>query len=131
MSRTTPQRATAVGAAAVAALVLWAGTGGAPVLTDGRHIGAAAVLVTTVVVGLAGWALLAVLERTTRHAPAIWVTVATLVFGLSLLPVAGAAKGSDLGALLGLHTIVYVVLTVAFWRSAQSVSVAQRAKPVV
>ena len=134
--RTSVQRGAAVGAAAVGALVLWAGTGGDPVVqaADGgeQHVGAAAVVITAVVAGLAGWALLAVLERTTRHAYAIWATVATLVFGLSLIPMAGAAVGaSSLGALLGLHVVVYVLLTIAFGKTAQSVSAAHRVKPVV
>ncbi|EXG79805.1 DUF6069 family protein [Cryptosporangium arvum] len=131
MSKKTIQRGAAVGAAAVCALVLWAGTGGHPV-ADGRTVGAGAVLATSVVAGLAGWALLAVLERFTRHAYAIWATVATLVYGFSLIPSAGAADGAaNVGTLLGLHTIVYVVLMVAFGKSAQSVRAPQAVKPVV
>jgi hypothetical protein len=134
--RTSVQRGAAVGATAVGALVLWAGTGGDPVVRAAggaeQHVGAASVVITTVVAGLAGWALLAVLERTTRRAYAIWVTVATLVFMLSLVPMAMAAVGAaSLGALLGLHVLVYTLLTTAFGRTGQSVSAARCVKPAV
>ncbi|GAA0257425.1 DUF6069 family protein [Cryptosporangium japonicum] len=124
----TVQRGAAVVAAGVCALVLWAGAGGDAV-ANGRPVGGGAVLVTGVLAGLAGWALLAILERFTRHAYAIWATVATAVYGLSLIPMAAAAEGAaNVGVLLGLHTIVYVVLMVAF---GQSVRAAHCVKPVV
>ena len=125
LHRTPVRRGAAVGAAAICALLLRAGTGGDAVVraADGgdQRVGAGAVLVTSVLAGLAGWALLAVLERVTRSAFVLWVVVATVVFGLSLIPAAAAADGaSSVGIPLGLHTIVYVVLTVGFWRTARS-----------
>jgi len=121
-ARPAVRRGAAVVGAGVAALVLWAGSGGDPVVraADGgeQHVGAAAVVVTAVLAGLAGWALLTVLERVTRRAFRIWLAVATTVFLLSLLPAAGAAVGAhSVGTLLGLHTIVFAVLVAGFRRT--------------
>ncbi|GAA4508852.1 MULTISPECIES: DUF6069 family protein [Nonomuraea] len=60
-------------------------------------VGPVAVVIATAVAGLAGWALLAVLERLTRRARAIWTAVAAAVLVLSLLgPLGGVNAGSQL-----------------------------------
>ncbi|CAN5159147.1 hypothetical protein BH20ACT5_BH20ACT5_01860 [soil metagenome] len=49
-------------------------------------VGLPAVIATSLVAGLAGWALLGLLERRTRRAGAIWTTVAVIVLLLSFAP---------------------------------------------
>jgi hypothetical protein len=69
----------------------------------GQHtleIGVVAVIILAFAAGVAGWALLAVLERLTRRAIAIWTTSATLVLLVSFLP--PAAPGADTTTRLGL-----------------------------
>ncbi|GAA4860250.1 DUF6069 family protein [Actinomycetospora straminea] len=41
----------------------------------------------TVVLGLVGWGVLALLERVTRHGTAIWTVLAALVVAASMIPV--------------------------------------------
>lgn len=41
----------------------------------------------TVVLGLAGWAVLALLERLTRYGTAIWTVLATVIVAASMIPV--------------------------------------------
>jgi hypothetical protein len=114
--RPAVQRAATVGAAATSAVILWAGSGGHPAVQSGT-IGAGAVLATSVIAGLAGWALLALLERATRRPLAIWLATATVVYLLSLLAaVPAAANASSAGTLIGLHSVVFAALVAGFWR---------------
>ncbi|WP_328474065.1 DUF6069 family protein [Actinoplanes sp. NBC_00393] len=69
-------------------------------------VGPAAVAVTAAVAALAGWALLAVLERFTSRAVRIWRIVAVAVFLVSLL---GTLGGVDAGAVFGLSLLHAVV----------------------
>jgi hypothetical protein len=49
-----------------------------------HDVGVGTVAVTSGAASLAGWALLALLEKVTRRAVAIWTAVASVVFLLSL-----------------------------------------------
>ncbi|MEH0845411.1 DUF6069 family protein [Micromonospora sp. CPCC 205711] len=104
-------RALAVLAATVAALVVWvvavplagvdlvARSGAAD-----RRVGPGAVVVTTVVAGLAGWALLALLERLTGRARVVWTGIAVAVLLVSLLgPLTGGVGAPATVTLLVLH----------------------------
>jgi hypothetical protein len=65
----------------------------------------------TVVVGLAAWAVLALLERTTRHATAIWTALALVVLVASYVPVfLVEATTATRVALLAVHTAVVVLV---------------------
>jgi hypothetical protein len=125
---TVARRAAVVLGAAVSALSLWAGAGGHPTVRSGgsvHPVGAVSVLVASVVAGLAGWALLAVLERATSRALLPWTVIAVLVFLLSLVSAATAGVGAgSKGTLLGLHCIVFAVLVAGFWRTVR------RARPL-
>jgi len=87
-------RAASIGAAAVATTTLF-GLGRAAGADMTIAVGGAApapfvpteIAVATVVIGLVGWAVLALLERFSRHAHRIWVTLAVLVVGLSMAPI--------------------------------------------
>jgi hypothetical protein len=76
------------------------------------------VLLTAAVASLAGWGLLAVLERTTRRARSVWTSVAVAVFVLMLpsLPGCTAAEGF---VLVLLHTAVAVPLVVGLRRTSR------------
>ncbi|WP_248958257.1 DUF6069 family protein [Sphaerisporangium perillae] len=114
-------RALAVAGAAVAGLAVWAvadpvagvdlavrlnGTAGAV-----DRVGPAAVVITSVLAGLAGWALLALLERLTRRGTSTWTVVALVVLVLSLAgPLASGVTAAAKIALLCMHLAVGAVL---------------------
>jgi len=128
-SRRVPGRSrlAVVGVAALAALADWAILGPlAGISLEARqggtqHIGAAAVVVSTVFVALAGWALLAILERRTPRARNIWTVVAAIVCTTSLG--SPLTNGIGLGAKLGLaslHLVVGAVVILGLRRTALS-----------
>lgn len=94
------QRATAVVGAVIAAVAAWF------VLTvlanvdlvvkqgsDRTTVGVVSVIAASLVVGLLAWLVLALIERTTRHAHNVWLVVSVAVFLLSLLGPLGAGQG--------------------------------------
>ncbi|MEV4656599.1 DUF6069 family protein [Micromonospora sp. NPDC049301] len=91
---------------------LVAGTGNAT-----QQITVAAVVVAAAVAALAGWALLALLERLTNRARAWWTSIAVAVLLLSLLvgPPSGVGGGAK-AALALLHLSVGVVLILGLSR---------------
>ena len=109
--------------AAGAALAVWAATraGGVDLAArtgdSARAVGPVTVAVTAVLAGLAGWGLLAVLERVLRRPNLVWRTVAVVVFVVSLTgPLAGVGTGAKL-ALAGMHLAVAAVLVAGLPRS--------------
>ncbi|GAA4056575.1 DUF6069 family protein [Actinomadura miaoliensis] len=107
-----------VAGAPAAALAVWtlavplAGTAPA-VRTDGgtQTIGPASVAVASLLVGLAGWALLAVLERWTPRPGRAWTIIALAVLALSLTGPFGNAVGVAAALVLALlHLVVAAVL---------------------
>jgi len=91
----TRRRAATVAAAVLASVAIWllavpllghdlrvSQAGGRPPVL----VGLPAVIITAVVVSLAGWGLLAVLERWTGRARAVWTITATVVLALSFIP---------------------------------------------
>ncbi|MGP3935090.1 DUF6069 family protein [Nonomuraea sp. KM88] len=90
----------------VAGIALTARMGG-----GAEQVGPAAVVVASLVAGLAGWALLAVLERFVSRAGRLWTIVALAVLALSLLGPLGSAVGAaSTLVLVLLHLIVGAVL---------------------
>jgi hypothetical protein len=79
-----------------------------------RHVGPAAVIVTSLPAGLAGWALLAVLERFTTKARTAWTVVTLLVLAVSLTGPLGGRTGGAAAALVCLHLAVAAVLITGF-----------------
>ncbi|ATO13000.1 hypothetical protein CO540_03455 [Micromonospora sp. WMMA2032] len=78
-----------------------------------------AVAVSTLLAGLAGWALLALLERLTARARPVWTVVAVLVLALSLLGPVGAGVGSAATVtLVSLHLVAAAVLVPGLRRTA-------------
>ncbi|MBE1536079.1 DUF6069 family protein [Actinomadura algeriensis] len=118
------RRALTVAAAAGAALACWAladpvagldvtvrsgGTAG--------PVGPAMVAASSLLAGLLGWALLAVLERTVQRPRRVWTIVALIVLALSLAGPPGAAEGAgSLLVLIVLHLAVAAVLVPALPR---------------
>ncbi|WP_337662453.1 DUF6069 family protein [Streptomyces sp. GESEQ-13] len=113
------RRPAATAAAVLAAMVTWAVTD--PVLghrlrvTDGEEtldVGAAPVAVVALFASLAGWVLLATLERFgVRRARAIWTGVAVAVLAVSFLPLTGdGMDGGTRTSLALMHLAVAAVL---------------------
>lgn len=125
--RSGRSRLAVVGIAAVAALLDWVILVPAAGLTltarqgGVQHIGAPAVVISTIVVTFAGWALLAILERRTPRARDIWTVVATIVCVTSLgSPLTnGIGTGAKLG-LASLHLVVGVIVILGLRRTALS-----------
>jgi hypothetical protein len=71
---------------------------------DDQTIGFARVIVVTTLAGLVAWGLLALLERSTSRAKAIWTAVAVIVFVLSLLgPLGSGVNTSSTVVLASMH----------------------------
>lgn len=111
-------RALAVLAATAATLAVWATAvplaGVDLVARSGgteQTVTPAAVGVSTVVAGLAGWALLALLERFTALARAVWTGSAVVVLLVSLLgPLGGAVGTAATLTLVAMHLVAAAVL---------------------
>ena len=83
---------------------------------------------TTSVVGLAGWALLALLERFVRRPARVWTVIALTVLVLSLAGPLGSGVGATTKiALVGLHLTVGLVLVPNLWLSTRPLRVRRSA----
>ncbi|WP_412517713.1 DUF6069 family protein [Actinomadura madurae] len=128
------RRALTVAGAVAAALALWALTGPVAGLdpsaeTGGqlRTVGAAPVIAGSLIAGLAGWGLLALLERTTARPGRIWTALALAVLVLSLGgPLGSAGDGTSMAVLTGMHLIVAAVLIPGLGRTARAARSTER-----
>lgn len=132
-SRTGSPRRTrllAVAGAALAALAVWAiadpvagvdlAVRQGPDATP-QEIGPAAVVLVSVLAGLAAWAALAVLERLSSSARRDWTILAVAVLVLSLTgPIAAATTITGKAALAGMHLAVAAVLVPLLARSTRA-----------
>jgi hypothetical protein len=75
-----------------------------------QPVGPVAVVVTTVLAGLAGWGLLAALERFVRPAVTVWTVVAVAVLVVSLAGPLGATSAAGIGTLVAMHLAAGAVL---------------------
>ena len=120
-------RLAVVGVAVLAALVVWAILAPLAGITleaqQGTriHVGAVSVLVASAAMALAGWGLLAILERRTVAARNIWTVVATIVCVTSMgSPLSsGIGTGAKLG-LASLHLVVGAVVILGLRRTTLS-----------
>lgn len=121
-------RALAVAAATVAALTVWTIArplaGAALTVNTGsgtQHVGPAAVVIASIVIGLAGWALLATLEKLTpRTARTAWTVTALAVLLLSLTaPITSGITAGTATTLASMHVAVAAVLIPLLTRSAR------------
>lgn len=85
-----------------------------------QQVGPAAVVIVSLLAGLAGWALLAVLERFTRHAGLVWTIVALAVLVLSLAGPAGAVTAAAKLALACMHLAAAAVLIPTLARTSSA-----------
>ena len=125
--RSRRSRPLAVAAATAAALAVWAiasqvagldarlSAGALP-----KHVTAVAVTVVTVFAGLAGWGVLALLERAMSHrARRTWIVVAAAVLAGSLIgPLDAGTTAATKIALVCIHLAVGGVLIPALARSS-------------
>src|SRR5699024_1642592 len=97
----------------VAGVSLDVGPSGSP-----EPVGLVAVVLVPLLVGLAGWALLAACRRLLRNGHRIWQVVACVMLALSLLgPIRLAQDGATLAILLLLHLVVGTTLILGLSRS--------------
>ncbi|SBT41079.1 DUF6069 family protein [Micromonospora auratinigra] len=76
-----------------------------------QTVAPAAVGVATLLAGLAGWGLLALLERLTVRARPVWTGIALLVLLVSLLGPIGSGVGTAATVtLVGMHLVAAAVL---------------------
>jgi Family of unknown function (DUF6069) len=126
---TRPTRARALGVlgAALAALAIWVVADqllGANLLVRSgggstQSVGAGTVVAASLLAALLGWALLAVLERRTSRARAVWTGVALVVLLLSLSgPLTGGTTPSTRATLVLMHLTVAAVLIPTLRRSS-------------
>jgi len=126
MSPTSLHRLATVAAAATAGLLGWLGlhVAGAGLVADTTTVGAADVLVTTLVAGAAAWLTVALLARTARRPRTAWTLVGTTALSASMLGPIYSASALTAVALMGLHLVVGAVLvgglatTLTYRRSA-------------
>lgn len=95
----------------------------APTFDDARDpqdVGPLPVIVTSALAALAGWGLLAFLERLTSRARVIWVVLAVLGLALSLGgPMSGSGVGtSNRVGLAALHLTVAAVIIPSLYRTS-------------
>ncbi|MFJ1541311.1 DUF6069 family protein [Micromonospora chalcea] len=87
--------------------------------SDVQRVTPAAVAVSTLLAGLAGWALLALLERLTARARTVWTVVAALVLLVSLLgPLGGGVGQAATLTLVAFHLVAGTVLITGLRRGA-------------
>ena len=84
-----------------------------------QHVGLPAVIFVSLVAGLAGWALLAALERLTRRAHAAWTVCAAAALIVSLAGPLAALTTTASVVLVCLHLLVAGVLITGLRRSAR------------
>jgi hypothetical protein len=114
------RRALGIVAALVATLVVWllGHLAGADYwITDSQGTVRIDALVTTevtVVLGLVGWGVLAVLERLTRYGTTLWIVLAAIVVAASMIPIVLVeATTATRIALAAVHLTVGAVLVPA------------------
>lgn len=120
------RRAMAVGAAVLATVVLWvlARVLGTELEVDLRNgeapmtIGLPIAVAFSLQFALAGWVLLALLERFTGHAWRAWVTAASAVLLLSFVPVLGVEASAGTRIVLALMHLAVAVALIAGLRPA-------------
>ncbi|MFB4297156.1 DUF6069 family protein [Actinomadura sp. NTSP31] len=118
---TAVRRALTVLAAAAAALLVWViadPIAGAGMHARGQHVGPAAVLVSTLLIGLAGWGLLAVMERRAKRPGRTWGITAGIALGLSMTGPMDSEGAGTYAALTAMHLVVGAVLIAGLGRTA-------------
>ncbi|MQY07456.1 DUF6069 family protein [Actinomadura macrotermitis] len=119
LTQTTSSRALTVAAAVLAPVALWIAVvpvAGIDLEAQGRRVGVAPVIIGSLLPALAAWALLAVLERRTGRARAIWTAVAVLALALSLGGPLGAATAAAGAALAAMHLLVGAIVILGLRR---------------
>ncbi|MGW5671654.1 DUF6069 family protein [Micromonospora sp. NPDC003776] len=78
-----------------------------------------AVVLSTLLAGLAAWGLLALLERLTTRSRAVWTGAALIVLLVSLAgPMGGGVGTAAVATLVAMHLVTAVVLVPLLWRTA-------------
>jgi hypothetical protein len=84
-----------------------------------QPVGPGAVAAASLLAGLAGWALLALLERIMKRPGRAWTITAAAVLALSMTgPLGGAVDATSMVTLASMHLIISAVLIPGLGRSA-------------
>ncbi len=109
--------------APVAAMLIWLVQGPHLMVRTGEgvtEVSPAAVIATSLAAGIAGWLVLAVLERYSARPRRNWTVIATAVLVLSLLgPILSAVTVATAGALIAMHAVVGTILISGLSRRAR------------
>lgn len=123
--RVAGRRALTVGIAVVAAVLVWTVAGpiaGADLTVRSgggtQHVNGIDVALATLVAGLLGWGLRALLDRITRYAGVVWTVGATVALLLSVVGPLSATHASAMAVLLLLHLLVAGILIAGLSRPA-------------
>jgi uncharacterized protein DUF6069 len=85
-----------------------------------QAIGPVAVTATALIAGLAGWGLLALLERTSQRPARLWTIISAIVLAVSLAgPLGSGADLTSKLALTGMHLLVGLILIPNLARNAR------------
>jgi hypothetical protein len=124
---TTTSRLVIIAGATASVLVYWTATdefGGVDLAirqgSTTQAVGAVAVAATALIAGLAGWGLLALLERKSQRPARIWTIIALTFLALSLVGPLGS--GADLTSkltLTGMHLLVGLIVIPSLARSSR------------
>jgi len=124
-AKTRQARALTVAAAVVAAVLLWVlavPVGGADLLTETAadnpptEVTIVAVIISTLLLGLVGWGLLALLERFTAKGRKVWTIIAAVVLVVSFAGPATATTTGGVVWLATMHVAVGGILIAGFTR---------------
>jgi hypothetical protein len=114
-----PRAATVLGAT-LATLAIWTIStyaGQVDMTVNGSQVGPVDVVLATLAAGLAGWGLLAFLERRTKSAWTIWRNIAIAVLVVSMLGPIGAEEASGRTALSVMHAFAGAIIIRNFART--------------
>ena len=116
-----PRSATILGAI-LADLVVWAIAvyiGQVDLMVNGEDVFPLDVIMGVLIPGLAGWGLLAFLERRTRRAWTIWLTIALIVTVVSMAGPLSAETASGKTTLSVMHAFAAAIIIRGFARTVR------------
>lgn len=114
---------TIVGAAGIAALVVWLVgrvTPTVPIGDEARPVTVWAVLASALIGSLVGIIALRLLERFTTKALLTWTVLAGVFTVFSLIAPLGATTTGGVATLMALHVVVAVVTVIGVWRARKT-----------
>jgi hypothetical protein len=106
-------------AATAIALLGWAAFRllGVELVTEAQTVGPVDAAAAALVAALAGWGVVALLERRSARPQRAWALIGSTALSLSMLGPSRLADGTSAAALIALHVLVAVVVMIGFART--------------